>query len=74
LPLARTSATNFITAVNAISLGGSSVQFCNVSYFHGKGPDGKPALRTSPDPRQIVGSSVHTRIDSQRRRLGKETG
>lgn len=63
------------TAVNAV-LGDDGVatfKLGALSYYKGKDPDtGKPALRPIPVFDEFLGVSVDTRIDSQRRRLGRD--
>lgn len=66
-----TGAAGYIAAVNARTLGGSPIVFGSVNYFvYGAHP---PALRSAGVFHAIIGSAVHPRLDSQRRRLGKET-
>jgi hypothetical protein len=60
----------FRTAINALSSGGATWQLCSVSYFHKVG--GLEAYKVPPDVDVITGVKMHTRIDSMRRRLGKE--
>lgn len=57
---------NWPTALNAISSGGSNYQLAAVSYYNGG------ALRTQPLVMAVTSCVVHTRLDSMRRRLGKE--
>ena len=58
----------FITAFNAIPMpAGGSLTLVMVSYFHNKG-----TLRPAGTPFPIVDATSHNRLDSQRRRLGKE--
>ena len=47
------------------------LRLCNVSYYHGKNSDGTPALRPSPLVDVITGVKGDSRVDSQRRRLGR---
>ena len=62
-----TAAGDFLTAVNAISTSKfSSVALTCLSFFTGGGP------RTPPVAYNINGHRVKTRIDAQRRRLGRE--
>lgn len=63
-----TAARGFRTAVNGRSLGGSTIQLAAVRYHHDAGqayPAGYPLV--------INDASIRQRIDTQRRRLGKET-
>lgn len=57
----------FRTAINASSMGTASCTLVGVSYRTGH------ALRPAPLVVTITGVSVHGRIDTQRRRLGKES-
>ena len=60
------AASAFLTDMNAITAGASSWQMCCVRYFS------QHQLLANPLVRLIGGQSVHGRIDTQRRRLGKE--
>jgi hypothetical protein len=60
------AAAGFLTNMNAMTAGGSSWQMCCVRYFS------QHQLLANPYVRTITGQSVHGRIDTQRRRLGKE--
>jgi len=60
------AAAAFLTNMNAMTAGGSSWQMCCVRYFS------QHQLLANPLVRTINGQSVHGRIDTQRRRLGKE--
>ena len=60
------AAAAFLTNMNAIAAGASSWQMCCVRYFS------QHQLLANPLVRVIGGQSVHGRIDTQRRRLGKE--
>lgn len=61
-----TAATAFLVALNAITLSTGQFVFAALSYHT------KLAVRPTPLPMPITGAVVHNRIDSQRRRLGKE--
>jgi len=61
------AAAGFLTNMNAMTAGGSSWRMCCVRYFS------QHQLLANPLVRTITGQSVHGRIDTQRRRLGKET-
>jgi len=63
---ATAAASSFHTAMNALVTGSTTYKLCIVSYRSGNAP------RPQPLPFQIQGSSVDSRIDSQRRRLGKD--
>lgn len=65
------AAVAFRTAINAKTYATTGqITLANVSYYQGKGSDGKPLLRGVPLVEPIVGMAVNTRIDSMRRRLG----
>lgn len=66
--LVLTNMTNFLTDVNALTYGTGDVALAMLSYYRNN------ALRPTPIPFLISQPSVHNRIDSQRRRLGKESG
>lgn len=61
------AAAAYLTAFNAITSGSLIITFVMVSYFT------HHSLRSQGTPFAITSSAVHTRLDSQRRRLGKET-
>src|SRR5262245_23053982 len=61
----QSGANAFLTAMNAITIGGSSYFLINVSYHTAH------ALRPVPTRDPILSVSVDDRIDTQRRRLGK---
>lgn len=63
---AAASGQSFLTAMNAISVAGSPSFMISVSYKTGN------AIRPIPTKNPIVAALVHPRIDTQRRRLGKE--
>lgn len=54
------------TAINGVAIGGSTWLLACLSYYKDK------ALRPEPVPRVITGVSVDSRLDSQRRRLGRD--
>jgi hypothetical protein len=67
----------FITALNSITSGTFTFVFIALSYYSGshKTPENKhpdPVLRPTPLPFPISDGTAHTRVDTQRRRLGKE--
>lgn len=57
----------FLTAFNATNVGTSPQAMVLLSYKSGK------VFRPTPLPVNIAGVVVHPRLDTQRRRLGKET-
>lgn len=63
----ETALNTFLTNTSSHIIGGSTHEPVNVSYFSGG------AMRVSPVQDSIIGVTVHPRIDSQRRRLGKES-
>lgn len=67
----KNSYTAFINAINALTNGGTTWQVCSVGYYHKVG--GVQTFRVPPEVLPITGVKVHNRIDTQRRRLGKET-
>lgn len=64
--LAQTNARAFRTQVNSINQGGTTFKLCAVRYISGGQQLATPLVLLVQD------AIVHTRIDSQRRRLGKE--
>ena len=56
----------FKNAINAMTIGSGTSTLIGLSYFTGH------ALRPQPLPVIISNAAVHPRIDTQRRRLGKE--
>jgi hypothetical protein len=64
--LLQTSAAGFLTDVNGITSGTLVYALAMLSYFQHR------ALRPTPQPYLITGASVHQRLDTIRRRLGKE--
>lgn len=62
----QAAANGFITDVSAVVIGAQSCEQVGVSYFHNF------AFRPTPLVLPITGVVVHDRVDSQRRRLGKE--
>lgn len=63
----QTGANAFRTALNALSVSGTTYKMVCVSYILDH------EIRTTPIPFTITGNVTHGRIDTQRRRLGKET-
>jgi hypothetical protein len=54
------------TAINAVTTSAGSAKFCCVHYYR------NGAILATPLVSQITGSSVDLRLDSQRRRLGRD--
>lgn len=74
LTLAQGACVDYVGDINAIQLGGGPLTFVAVSYYHGKDPaTGLPALRPTPIPYTVTTVTVHQRVDTMRRRLGKES-
>lgn len=62
----QTAATAFRASMNALVVGSTSFTMVTVSYFTGK------VMRPQGLPFPIIANQVHPRIDTQRRRLGRE--
>lgn len=67
MTIAETAGDNFLTFLNAVSGLTHAIHLCNVSYFSGLAP------RISPQVDVTQSIVVHGRLDSQRRRSGKES-
>lgn len=63
----KNAAAAFLTNFNAMTAGGGTWKLCCVRYFS------EHQLLPNPYVRLIGGSTIHPRLDSMRRRLGKET-
>lgn len=61
----------FLGHINALIVGSTTWQLCAVSYYHKVG--GTEAYKTPPDVYIVSDIVCHNRVDSMRRRLGKET-
>lgn len=67
------AAALFRTNVNSMSWANGPVVLCGVRYFPtGFDTSGKPLVKTTGQRRDFNIPIVHTRLDTQRRRLGKE--
>lgn len=64
--LAETSASDFLSIINVATMLGGPLQLVLVRYIDAG------QLLANPLVLPIVGSTVHSRVDTQRRRLGKE--
>lgn len=64
---AQTAAVGFRTYINGLTLNASPTSMVMLSYYKGK------ALRPTPLAVTIDSVVTHGRVDTQRRRLGKET-
>lgn len=62
----------FFTAINAITMGGAPLRFAMLSYFT-HDANGNQIYKPNPELFEISDCLVHSRLDSQRGRLGKET-
>lgn len=67
MTIAETAAAAFITELLGVAGLTHDIQLCNVSYFTALSP------RISPVVDVVQSSVVHGRLDSQRRRSGKES-
>jgi hypothetical protein len=63
----NSGASSFRAAINAIAIGATTYKLAIVSYRSGG------LARPTPFVLLVNSNAVHTRIDTQRRRLGKET-
>lgn len=75
---ANAAAAAFYAALTGLSLGGVPSRLVVLSYYEAApNPSPPPAnhsvLRTAGLPFEVTGARVRTRLDTQRRRLGKET-
>lgn len=75
---ANTAVSAFRTTLEALTMGVVLVRLVVLSYFSGshKTPDDRhplPVARPTPLPMLVTSARVRTRVDTQRRRLGKET-
>jgi hypothetical protein len=67
--------TAFRTGLNATSIGGATVSMVGISYWTRPSPDVPKApsvLRPTPLVNPVVAERCGPRIDTQRRRLGRE--
>lgn len=71
--LAQGACVDYVGNINAIQLGGSNLLFEAMSYYKGRDAAGKPILRPVPLHYPVQTVLVHTRVDSMRTRLGKES-
>lgn len=63
----KNAAVTWLDAVNTSAPGGATLQIGTISFFTAKAP------RVTPVFRSFLGVVVHERLDSQRRRSGKES-
>lgn len=72
--LCTTNARAFRTALNAITYGSSTCKMVSVNFYTHDPTTGKPIYMSPvPPPYTIQDGIAHGRVDTQRRRLGKET-
>jgi hypothetical protein len=64
---------NFLTRFNAITIGTALLVLGALSYYDKVANPTPPHLRTTPVFYPFQSVKMHPRLDSQRRRLGKET-
>ena len=69
---ASTATANFLAALNAITVSGVSYRCVTVSYFTHTGSPPVKVYRTPPQVFPVQEILIHQRVDTQRRRLGKE--
>lgn len=62
----------FLTAVNGLTIGGTSTELGMVTYYSKPLFPTPPHLRTNPIFYPFTAAAVHGRLDTQRRRLGRE--
>jgi hypothetical protein len=72
LAVATTSASGYITDVNAILLGGANIVMGAAHYYSHDPATHQRIYASDPNIFPITGTGVHKRMDSQRRRLGAE--
>lgn len=76
--LASANAALFRTTLEGLSVGTVQMNLIVLSYFSGShrtptDPHPVPVPRGTPLAMRVIGARVRTRVDTQRRRLGKET-
>lgn len=64
--------SSYLTNANGWSSGSNTYSMVVASYYTHDSQH-KPIFKTPAETYPIIGVAVHTRVDSQRRRLGKET-
>ncbi len=79
LGTASTSASSFFTTLTGLSVGSTQVNLIVLSYFSGShkthdDPHPAPVPRVAPLAMIVSSGRVRSRVDTQRRRLGKEVG
>lgn len=70
---ATTNANAYLTAINAISTGGKTFKMVGMNFYSHDPSTHAPVYVIPPVPYTIGSAVVHGRVDTQRRRLGKET-
>ena len=69
----NTAATAYRTAINAITVSGTTYKMVMVQFYRTNPTTKLIEYVIPPVPYTIQGNQVHGRVDTQRRRLGKET-
>jgi hypothetical protein len=69
----KAAAVAAIADMTPFVIGADNAALCTVSYFNKTLNPTPPHLRPTPVVYLYVGAKVHTRLDSQRRRSGKES-
>lgn len=67
------AATAMRTAMNALTSGGATYKMVSMELYRKNPATGLPAYVVPPVPYTVQGNKVHGRVDTQRRRLGRET-
>lgn len=67
----QTAGRGWLSDINAMTTGSRTYQLCAVSYFQTVG--GLPAYKSPPQIYVVTDIVMHSRVDTMRRRLGKET-
>jgi len=70
----RNALTSWMTQVNGITVNGQGGHLTGVRYVHTPVKGQPPVYFDPPLDLPVVNVAVHRRLDTQRRRLGKETG
>lgn len=71
--LVTTGAGAFRTALNAITWSGATVKMVSMNFYSHDPATGEKTYVIPPVPYTIQSAVCHGRVDTQRRRLGKET-
>lgn len=68
----NTAWSNFLANANGWTSGSNTYSVVVASYYTHDSQH-KPIFKTPAETYPVIGTAVHTRVDTQRRRLGKET-